>query len=101
LQLDNRLRLFFGELELRDQAFARFLGSLGGTDDLDNFIQVIQRFLEAEQNMLALARLAQQVIGSAADDVDAMLNESLDRVDQPSSRGWPLTIASRITPKLI
>ena len=38
-------------------------------------IEMIERLLEPEQDVLALARLAQQVVGAAADDVDAMIDE--------------------------
>ncbi len=68
--------------KLRDQALARFLGVLGGADQLDHRVQIVERLLEPEQKMLALASLAQQVIGAAADHVDAMLDEALQRVEQ-------------------
>ena len=44
--------------------------------------RLVERALEAEQDVLAVAGLAQQVIGAAADDVDAMLDEALERVEQ-------------------
>ena len=40
--------------------------------------------------MLALARLAQQVIGAAADHVEAMIDEALQRVEQPHLARLPV-----------
>ena len=65
-----------------DQAFARFPRTLRGADQADDLVQVVERLLEAEQDVLALARLAQLVLGAPADDFDAVLDEALDAVDQ-------------------
>ena len=46
----------------------------------------VERFLEAEQDVLALAGLAQQVVGAPADDIDAMVDEALEAVDQARAR---------------
>ena len=40
--------------------------------------------------MLALARLAQQVIGAAADHVEAMIDEALERVEQAQLARLPV-----------
>ena len=82
LQFDDRLRLLLAELERGDQAFAGFARRLGGADEADHFVQVVQRLLEAEQDVLALARLAQLVLGAPADHFDAVVDEVLDAVDQ-------------------
>ena len=66
----------------RDQRIARFPGRLGGADQADHFVQVVERLLEAEQDVLALAGLAQFVLGAAADHFHAMLDEVLDHVHQ-------------------
>ena len=59
LQFDDRLCLLLAELEGGDQTLAGFARHFGGADDADHFVQVVQRLLDAEQNVLALARLAQ------------------------------------------
>ena len=43
----------------------------GGADEADHFIEIVERNLEAEQEMLAFPRFTQLVIGAAADDIDA------------------------------
>ena len=110
LQFDNGLRLLLAKLpqrfgrarglqinvveyELRrrrNQRFARFLRRLRGADQPDDFVDIVERQPEAEQNMLAFARLAQFVIGAAADHVDAVLDEVLDR-----ARAGPVRAAGR------
>ncbi len=73
------------ELELRgcgDQRFARFLRRLGRPDQPDHFVDVVEREAEAEQDVLALAGLAQFVIGPPAHHIDAVLDEVLDRREQ-------------------
>ncbi len=76
-------------------------GGSGGADQPDDFVEVIERFLEAEQQMLAVAGLAQFVLGAAADHFDAVVDEELDQSTRPSSRGWPLTMESMMMPKPI
>ena len=66
----------------RDQRFARFPRVSGGADQADHFVQMVERLLEAEQDVLALARLAQFVLGAAADHFDAMLDEVLEHRQQ-------------------
>ena len=73
-----------------DQAVARFPRRLGSADQLDHRVQIFERFLEAEQDMLALARLAQQVIGAAANHIDAMIDEALQHVDQAQLARLPV-----------
>ena len=51
-------------------------------DDLDDVVEVIERDLVAEQDVLAIARLAQQEGGAAADDIDAVVDEGADGVRQ-------------------
>ncbi len=69
LQFDDGLRLLFGEFEAGDEAFARFARSFGGADQLDDLVNVVERLLEAEQEVLALAGFAQLEIGAAAHHV--------------------------------
>ncbi len=90
LHLDDGLRLALGELERPDQSVARFARAGGGADQLDHGVQVFERLLEAEQNVLALARLAQQVIGTAAHHIDAMIDEALQHVRQAQLARLPV-----------
>ena len=90
LQLDDGLRLPLAELEARDQAVAGFPRRLRRADQLDHGVQVVERLLEAEQDVLALARLAQQVLGAAAHHVDAVVDEALDAVDQAQFARLPV-----------
>ena len=47
-------------------------------DDLDDVVEVVERDLVAEQDVLALAGLVEQEGGAAADDVDAVIDEGVD-----------------------
>ena len=78
LQLDDGLRLLLGELRTRAiSAVARFAWALARrADQADHFVQVVERLLESEQDVLALARFAQHVVGAAADHIDAVLDEA-------------------------
>ncbi len=58
------------------------LGVDDSADQFDDGVEMVERPVEAEQDVLAVAGLAQQVIGTAADHVDAVLDEPLDDVDQ-------------------
>src|ERR1700722_2406482 len=90
LHLDDGLRLAFGEFEGPDQTIARFARAGGCADQFDHRVQVFNGFLEAEQNVLALARLAQQVIRTAANDVDAMIDEAAEHVPQAQFARLPI-----------
>src|SRR5207249_2465295 len=83
LQLDDGLGLSLREFEASDETFARLLGTGGGADQFDNRVEVLQRLLETEQDMLALPGLAELIIGAPADDVNAVVDETPDAVDQP------------------
>ena len=52
--------------------------------------RLFERLLEAEQDVLALAGLAQQEIGAAADHIDAVLDEALDHVEQAQLARLPV-----------
>ena len=55
----------------------------GPADDSDHVVQVIERDLVADQNVLAFARLAQVVAGAAQHHIAAMLDEQADKFEQP------------------
>ena len=59
LQLDDGLRLPLGELKRGDQRFARLARRARRADQPDDLIQIVQRLLEAQQDMLAFAGFAQ------------------------------------------
>ena len=77
------LRLQFAQLELRHQLFARNIHISGGTNRLDHGIKVVQRNLQAFQDVRALARLLEIKLGAASDDdaavFDVMLEDGLQR----------------------
>ena len=59
---------------------------LGGADQGDHFVQIIQRLLEAQQNVLAFARLAQFEFGAPPHYLHAVLDEELDHVHSGPAR---------------
>ena len=65
-------------------------GDLGGADQPDHFVQVVERLLEAEQQVLALARLAQFEFGAAPDHFHAVVDEALDVGDQAQLARLPV-----------
>ena len=74
----------------RDQRFARFLRRFRRANQPDHFVQVIQRLLEAEQNVLAIPRLAQFVLGPPPHHFDPVIDEVLEHVDQPEFARLPV-----------
>ena len=66
------------------KSFARFGCSFRRTDQLDDLIDVIERFLQTFEDVGAGFGLAQFVLRAAADDIDAMLDE--DRSSSISER---------------
>ena len=74
----------------RDQTVAGFARRGRGADQLDDRVQIFERLLEAEQDVLALARLAQQVIGAAAYNVDAMIDEAPQYISESEFARLPV-----------
>ena len=84
-----------------EQVLARVGAAAGLANDLDDRVEVVERDLVAEQNVLALAGLVEQERGAAADDVDAMIYKRPDCIwSRGSSFGWPLCTARKIMLKL-
>ena len=102
LQFENRLGLLRGEglvgvdlrsaardvdinllaREVSDQVVAR-VGAVGaGADDGDHVVEVIERGQVAFEDVLAVLRFVQQVRGAAADDIGAVMQEVLQRLNQ-------------------
>ena len=70
----DRLRLQLAQFELGHQLFARNIHICGGADRLDHCIKVVQRNLQAFQDVRALLCLLQFKLGAAADDDAAVFN---------------------------
>ena len=88
---DHRLELgILGEQRGPHEGFPRFFRVAGGAHGLDHRIEVLQRLLESKQDMLAVARLAEQEFGPAADDFHAVLDEAFDDIDQPQLARLPV-----------
>jgi hypothetical protein len=71
------------------QRIARFPG-IGGADQLDDVAEVVERLPESEQQVLAVAGLAQQELGATADDFDAVIDEALDAIDEAELARLPV-----------
>ena len=80
LHLQDRLRLELGEPEARDEPVARDVAVGRLADELDDLVEVVERDLQAEQDVLALARLAQLVARAAGDDVAPVRDEALEQL---------------------
>ena len=83
MHLDDGLRLAVTELKGGNQLIARVFRTGGSANQPNDFIQIIERLLEPEQDVLALTGFAQFEIGTAAHHVGAVLNEVFDGFDQP------------------
>ena len=76
--VQDRLRLQFAQLELRHQLFARNVNICCGANRLDHGIKVVQRNLQAFQDVRALTCLLEIKLGAASDDDAAVLNVVLE-----------------------
>ena len=66
-------------LEKYWKRFSRASARLDGlADDLDDVVEVVERDLVAEQDVLAVAGLVEEEGGAAADDFDAVVDEGAD-----------------------
>src|SRR5271165_3225539 len=79
--------LAFGDVdrfsgEVLDQVSARLGPVLAAANDADDVVHTIERYVVPLQNVLALARLHQQVSGAAAHHVDAVIDEMLEGLYQ-------------------
>ncbi len=90
MQFDDGLRLFFAESEASDDGVARLARRLRGADQLDQFIQIVERFLETKQNVLAVARFAQFKIGAPPHYIDTVLDEVPQRIHQAQLARLPV-----------
>src|SRR5207245_10432468 len=60
------------------------------SSDLDDFIQIVERLLETDQQVLPVAGFAQLIVRAPANHVDAMLDEIADRIHQPQLARLPV-----------
>ena len=75
--LQNCIRLDFAQRKFPHQADAGYIGRLRPADQGNHCIQVIERDLEALENMSPLFRLAQLEGGSTDDDLAPVLDEMM------------------------
>ncbi len=87
-QADQRHHVL-GRPIARHQGFARFSGRWRGADKADHFIDIGDRNGKTHQHVSAIARLAEQVLGAAADNLLAEGREGLDHVLQVELLGAP------------
>ena len=83
LQVQDGLRLAIGELPALHEAFLGLLGRLAAADELDDFVQMIERLLVTEQDVLALFGFAQVKARAPQHDFAAMLQEQPQELHQP------------------
>src|SRR4051794_30098807 len=57
-----------------------FFGCFRGANQFDYEVEVVQRLLESEQEVLSLPRLPQQEVRAAAHDIDPVIDEALQAV---------------------
>ena len=82
LHVEDRLRLDLRQAEVRHQAFARLGNGLRPADQLDDLIEVIERDLEAFEDVIAGLGLPQLELGSPADHFAPELDEAFDELQQ-------------------
>ena len=82
LHVEDRLRLDLRQAELRHQALARLGDGLRPANQLDHRVEVIERDLQAFEDVVARLGLAQLELGPPADDLAAELDEALDQLEQ-------------------
>ena len=79
LHVEDRLRLDLGQPELRDQPGLGFGRVLRAANQLDHRVEVVERDLQAFEDVRARFGLAQLELDAAADHVAAEVDEVLDR----------------------
>ena len=94
LHVENGLRLDLREAELGHQAAARLDRVLRPADERDDGVEVVERDLEAFEDVRARLGLAQLELDAAPDDLAPEVDELLDDLEQakhprPAGRRWP------------
>ena len=80
--LENRVRLDLRELERAHEPGARGVDVLGCADQRDHLIEVVERDLESFEDVGALLRLGEIVLGAPADDFAARDDVLIDQAAQ-------------------
>ena len=81
-EVEDRLRLDLGELELLHQALARRVGVGGGADQRDHRVEVVERDQVALEDVRARLGLAQLVLQPAGDDLALEVEVVAEQVAQ-------------------
>ena len=87
LQIEDGLGLHVSELPALHQAALGFGGRLGAADELDDGVKDIERFLEAQQEVLALTGFGELKGGAPPHYLNAVVDKKLDGFDQPDFFG--------------
>jgi len=82
------------------QILARLGSRSRPADDLDDRVEIVERNLEAFQDVLALARLAEQINRAPLDDIDAVIDEAANGLVKPQLPRLPVSTARKIIEKL-
>src|SRR5207244_7261142 len=81
-QVEDRLRLRLGELELLHQARARVVRVCGGADQTNHGVEVVERLEVALEDVRAPLGLAQLVLRAAGDDLALVVEVVPDELEQ-------------------
>ena len=88
--VEDRLRLLARELELLDQPVASAVRVLGGADQLDHRVEVVERDQQPLENVGAGLGAAQLVLGAPGDDLALVLDVVLDQLAQAEGARDPV-----------
>ena len=86
-QVEDRLCLLGGELELLDEPLARSIGIARGADQLDHRVEVVDRDQQPLEDVGARLGPAQLVLGAANDDVALVVDVVADDLQQAERLG--------------
>ena len=88
--VQDRLGLALGQVELRHEVRPRDLGVGRGADRLDDRVEVVERLLEALEDVGPVARLAEVELGPPPDDLAAVLDVVLEDRLEGQRLGLPV-----------
>ena len=90
MHFKNRLRLMGGKLEPGHQAALRLFGPRGGANQLDDGVELCERFLEPFQDVGPLQSLPEIESRAPADDGGAVVDKDLEHLDQGKHARTPV-----------
>src|SRR6185295_14771808 len=82
LHVEDGLRLNLREAEAGHQPVARLGDGLRAANQLDHLVEVVQRDLQALEDVIACLGLPQLELGAAAHDLAAELDEAFDQLEE-------------------